>query len=56
LDIFNITEEGSRKTAKCKGCKIIVSAKSERLTANRQKCCDRSFGVREQWKFEFMKP
>ena len=33
---FDITEDGSKRIAKCK---IVVSSKSERLKAHRIKCC-----------------
>ena len=36
---FDVTGEGSKKIARCKGCKMVVSAKSERLKAHRHKCC-----------------
>ena len=37
-NFFDITEDGTKKVAKCKACKTVVSAKSERLKIHRQKC------------------
>ena len=41
-NLVDIIEDGTKKTAQCKGCKLFVSAKSERLKAHRLKCCGSS--------------